>query len=197
MDQKTIDTYNRMAQEYDDETSIFWEKFPRTFLDQFIATSGTRILNSGSGPGRDALLLQEAGKDVVCLDASEEMVRLSSGRGLESVVGNFMQLPFPRASFDGVWAYTSLLHVAKADAGTAMKEIRRVLGEGGVLGLGLIEGEGESYRENLGAGMPRWFSYYSRQEIEALAQEHGFELVYFESFYPGPRQYLNFIFRKV
>lgn len=45
--------------------------------------------------------------------------------------------------------------------------------------------------------MPRWFSYYSKQEIEALAEEYGFELTYFESFYPGPRQYLNFIFRKV
>lgn len=197
MDQKTIDTYNQRAAEYDEETTDFWEKFPRTFLDQFIAASGMCVLDIGSGPGRDGLLLQKAGKDITCLDASEEMVRISKERGLESVVGDFMHLPFPDASFDGVWAYTSLLHVAKADIGGALEEIRRVLRKGGVLGLGLIEGEGESHRENLGVGMSRWFSYYSKQEIEELAKEQGFELAYFEYFYPGPRRYLNFIFRKM
>lgn len=35
MDAKTIDAYNQMAQKYDEETSDFWEKFPRTFLDEF------------------------------------------------------------------------------------------------------------------------------------------------------------------
>lgn len=197
MDQKTIDAYNQMAAEYDEETTDFWEKFPRTFLDQFIATSGVRILDIGSGPGRDGLLLQKAGKDVACLDASEEMVRISKERGLESVVGDFMHLPFPDASFDGVWAYTSLLHVAKADIGRALGEIKRILNEGGILGLGLIEGEGELYRQSSGMSLPRLFSYYSKEEIEILVQGYGFELVYFEAFKPGSKEYLNFIFRKL
>lgn len=197
MDQKTIDTYNQMAAEYDEETTDFWEKFPRTFLDQFIATSGVRILDIGSGPGRDGLLLQKAGKDITCLDASEEMVRISKERGLESVVGDFMHLPFPDASFDGVWAYTSLLHVAKADIGRALGEIKRILNEGGILGLGLIEGEGELYRQSSGMSLPRLFSYYSKEEIEILVQGYGFELVYFEAFKPGSKEYLNFIFRKL
>lgn len=197
MDQKTVDTYNQMAAEYDEETIDFWEKFPRTFLNQFIAASGVRILNVGSGPGRDGLLLQKAGKDVVCLDASEEMVRISSERGLTSVVGDFMRLSFPDTSFDGVWAYTSLLHVAKDDIGTALEEIKRTLNEGGVLGLGLIEGEGELYRQSSGMSLPRLFSYYSKEEIENLVQGYGFELVYFEAFKPGSKEYLNFIFRKI
>ncbi|MFA5996511.1 MAG: class I SAM-dependent methyltransferase [Candidatus Paceibacterota bacterium] len=197
MDQTTIDTYNRMADEYDEETTDFWEKFPRTFLDQFIATSGVRILDIGSGPGRDGLLLQKAGKDVTCLDASEEMVRISSNHGLTSVVGDFMHLPFPDASFDGVWAYTSLLHVAKTDIGVALGEIKRVLNEGGIFGLGLIEGEGELYRQSSGMSLPRLFSYYSKEEVENVVRGYGFELVYFEAFKPGSKKYLNFIFRKV
>lgn len=36
MDKQTINTYNKMAQEYDDETIDFWKDFPRTFLDTFI-----------------------------------------------------------------------------------------------------------------------------------------------------------------
>ncbi|HUY05221.1 MAG TPA: class I SAM-dependent methyltransferase [Candidatus Paceibacterota bacterium] len=200
MDNKTIATYNRLAQGYDDETADFWEKFPRTFLDQFVSLSGTTILDVGSGPGRDGLLLQEAGKEVMCLDASEEMVKLSSERGLPSVVGDFMGLPFPDAAFDGVWAYTSLLHVPKAVVGSAFEEVVRVLKDGGMLGLGFIGGGQELYRENLGEGNPRWFSYYMKEEVERLVERQGCEPVYFESFpagKSGSKDYLNFIFRKV
>ena len=76
MDQQTIDTYNKMAQEYEDETSSFWDRFPRTFIDAFAAAVNGNVLDIGSGPGRDALILKEKGVDVTCLDASEEMVKI-------------------------------------------------------------------------------------------------------------------------
>lgn len=91
-----------MAREYDNETVMFWDRFPRTFLKTFIELSGRKVIDVGSGPGRDGLLLQQAGKEVVCIDASEAMVKLSSERGLESVVASFEDLPFGNESFDGV-----------------------------------------------------------------------------------------------
>lgn len=42
MDRQTIDTYNQMASEYDEETIDFWKQFPRTFLDTFIKLSGKK-----------------------------------------------------------------------------------------------------------------------------------------------------------
>ncbi len=80
MDKQTINTYNKMAKQYDEETVDFWDRFPRTFLNRFVRLSGIKILDVGSGPGRDGLLLQQAGKKVVCVDASEAMVKLSSER---------------------------------------------------------------------------------------------------------------------
>ena len=199
MDQTTIDTYNLLAREYDDDTAGFWEKLPRTFLDKFIALSGENILDVGSGPGRDGLLLQEANKKVICLDASEEMVKISSERGLDSVVGDFMKLPFPDGFFDGVWAYTSLLHVPKGDVDSALLESVRVLKSGGTLGLGFIEGKEELYRESSDMNALRWFSFYTKEEVESLVKKQGCELAYFESFQAGkskPKNYLNFIFQK-
>lgn len=102
MDQQTIDTYNKMAKEYDDETIDFWERFPRTFVNRFIEISGEKIIDVGSGPGRDGLLLKQAGKKVICVDASEAMIKLSSERGFESVLAEFDNLPFENESFDGV-----------------------------------------------------------------------------------------------
>lgn len=193
MDTKTIDTYNKLAQAYDDETANFWESFPRTFIDHFIAVVRGRVLDVGSGPGRDGLLLKEAGLEVVCVDASSSMVELSTKRGLTSLVGDFLELPFEEKSFDGVWAYTSLLHVSKQDVKKVVAEIRRVLREGGHLGLGLIEGEGEMYRENMGEGNARLFSYFKKEEVEEILKAEGFEVVYFETITPGSRRYLHFI----
>lgn len=36
MDFQTIKTYNRRAQEYDEETIDFWDRFPRTIIDEFV-----------------------------------------------------------------------------------------------------------------------------------------------------------------
>jgi ubiquinone/menaquinone biosynthesis C-methylase UbiE len=182
MDQKTIDTYNSMALEYDEETIDFWERFPRTFLDKFIALNpGGKVLDIGAGPGRDGLLLQQGGLDVICLDASEAMVKLSIERGLESVLGDFLDMPFTDASFDAVWAYTVLLHVPKSEVNKAMQEVRRVLKPNGHLALGLIEGDYEGYRDSSGVSAPR------------LLQQHQFQIVYFEQFRPRSKNYLNFI----
>ncbi len=196
MDKKTVDSYNKYAEEYDKQTVTFWEEFPRTFLDAFINSAGKNVLDIGSGPGRDGLLMQEKGLEVTCLDASEAMIKLSSAKGLHSVLGDFCNLPFGDSIFDSVWAYTALLHIPKAEVEQAVAEIKRVLKREGILGLGLIEGDTEEYRESLKVGAPRLFSYYKKEEVESLLREYGFETVYFETFKPGSRNYLNFIFRK-
>ena len=193
MDKKTIDSYNLFAQEYDDQTSIFWDKFPRTFFDKFVSATKGKVLDVGSGPGRDGMMLKEKGLEVVCLDASEAMIKLSSAKGLDSVLGDFNNLPFRGNKFDGVWAYTALLHVLKSEINKPLKEIKRVLKPKGIFGLGLIEGETEEYRESLKVGAPRLFSYFKKEEVEELLQKHNFEVVYFETFKPGSRNYLNFI----
>ena len=186
-----------MAKEYDDETIDFWDKFPSTFFDKFINSVKGKVLDIGSGPGRDGLIIKEKGLDVICLDASEAMVLLSKGNGLESVVGDLLNLPFPNESFGGAWAYTSLLHVPKKDINKAFTEINRILCKNGILGLGMIEGETEEYRESSGVKLPRLFSFYSKEEIEFLLKKHGFKIIYFETFKPGSKNYLNFIAKKI
>lgn len=193
MDIKTINTYNKMAREYDEETADFWDRFPRSILDSFTKLSSGKILDLGSGPGRDGLLLKKGGLDVICLDASSEMVKMANERGLVSVEGDFLNLPFENEHFCGVWSYTSLLHVPKSEIEQAFKEISRVLKIGGVLGIGLIEGEGELYRESSGINMERWFSFYNKEEIRNLFSKFGFEEVFFQEFAPKTKNYLNFI----
>src|SRR3989344_1062674 len=164
MDAITIKTYDELAKDYDQETVDFWARFPRTIIDKFVTELkvGAKVLDAGSGPGRGGLILKNQGLDVVCLDASPVMVQMCQARGLESVPGDLLKLPFPDQSFVGVWAYTSLLHLKKAEINQALQEIYRVLEPNGVFGLGMIAGEGELYRESSGVGKPRWFAFYTK-----------------------------------
>lgn len=193
MDLVTIETYNALAKEYDDETVDFWNRFPGGFIDEFAKRISGSVLNVGSGPGRDSVLLREQGIDVTCFDASESMVKMTEAQGFQSILGDFESMPFADGEFDGVWAYTSLLHVPKTEIAQSVKEIYRVLKSGGVLALGMIEGEFDGYRASSGIDLQRWFSFYTKSELEKLLETHGFTIVYFMEYRPGTKNYLNFI----
>jgi hypothetical protein len=53
MDFQTIQTYNRFSAEYDQETTLFWQEFPREFVERFVQLAPGVVLNVGSGPGRE------------------------------------------------------------------------------------------------------------------------------------------------
>lgn len=196
MDLQTIATYNQRAQTYDEETIDFWNRFPREFIGEFVGRISGKVLNVGSGPGRDSTLLRDRGLDVTCLDASETMITMTEAQDFRSILGDFTSMPFADGEFDGVWAYTSLLHVPKSEIDQSMKEISRVLKSGGAFALGMIEGEFDGYRSSSGVDLPRWFSFYTKEEIENALKKHGFDIVYFCEFKPATKNYLNFIAKK-
>ena len=114
MDKLTIDAYDKSSKEYDTETVDFWERFPMGIIERFSDEVGVggKVLDSGAGPGRDGLLLKDRGHDVVCIDASSSMVEACKQRGLDAMKGDFLNLPIENGEMDGVWAYTSLLHIS-------------------------------------------------------------------------------------
>lgn len=197
MDGITIKTYNQLAKEYDDETIDFWDRFPVEFLDEFAKKVSGRVLDVGSGPGRDALLLRDREMDVVCLDAAESMIAMTEALGFASVLGDFESMPFVDGEFDAVWAYTSLLHVPKSEIGKSIVEICRVLKNGGVFALGMGEGVFDGYRASSGIESQRWFSFYTKIELEMLLKKYGFETAHFMEYRPNTKNYLNFIAVKV
>ena len=55
---------------------------------------GKKILDLGSGPGRDSQFFKERGLNPLCLDISQEMIKLCQEKGLETQVGDLEKLPF-------------------------------------------------------------------------------------------------------
>ena len=91
-----------------------------------------RVLEVGCGPGELAERIQaELGADVVAVDISPRMVELARGRGVDTRVGDVLDLPFAAAEFDCAVAAWMLYHVPDPDR--ALGELARVLGSGGRL----------------------------------------------------------------
>jgi ubiquinone/menaquinone biosynthesis C-methylase UbiE len=103
---------------------------------------GMRLLDCGCGPGAITLGLAEAvapGEAIgIDLEPTElaKARALAAERGIANVrfeTGNVYELPYAGASFDAV--YASLVLQYLRDPLAALKEIRRVLKPGGVVGV--------------------------------------------------------------
>lgn len=198
-DNATIGAYNKFANVYDAEVVDFWNNFPPTILKAFKNNlPGKRVLDLGSGTGRDALLLRNMGCEVECVDGSEVMVQLTRSMGFESRKVRFEDFVLSPESYDGVWAYTSLLHVSKEIMKRSLVEVARGLVPNGLLLLGMIEGDFEGMVER--KTMPdvaRYFKYYSEAELDQMVLPLGFKKIFEGRYSPASKTYLNQLYIKV
>jgi SAM-dependent methyltransferase len=101
-------------------------------FDAVAEAAPRRVLEVGPGPGELAeRIARELGAQVTAVDQSPRMVELTRSRGIEALVGDVQDLPFPDYSFDCVLAAWMLYHVPDLDR--AVRELRRVLHPSGRL----------------------------------------------------------------
>lgn len=190
--------YDHVAAQYAEQNAIM----PPLLVElaaHFLARlePGEHILDAGCGDGRHMAWMEAHGLQVTGIDISTGM--LAQARAL--VRGELLQmdmchLTFPPASFAGIWCCASLLHIPKAQAAEALREMHRVLIPGGMLHLGLQEGEGEQW-EVTRFDVERFFARYTLEEAEALLTQTGFAIDERHHDTTGPRHWLNFLARTV
>jgi ubiquinone/menaquinone biosynthesis C-methylase UbiE len=102
---------------------------------------GMRLLDAGCGAGSITLGLEEAvaGGNAVGIDASNEAIASARAtasslahHNLRFATGDMTALPFADVSFDAVFCHAVLQHLR--DPLSALRELRRVLSPGGIIG---------------------------------------------------------------
>lgn len=97
---------------------------------------GARLLELGSGSGRDAAAMLASGYQVTITDGSEAMLQ-QAARGHPELAGRAIlhrcpdPLPYDEGSFDGVYALAMLMHLVPAQIEATMAEVARILRPGG------------------------------------------------------------------
>ncbi len=109
---------------------------------------GGRILDAGSGSGRDTLAFLKRGYAVETFDSSPALAELSSRlTGIRTRVMRFEELEEVER-YDGIWACAALLHVPEKNLADVMARLTRALKRGDALYLSFKLGPGERIAED-------------------------------------------------
>lgn len=151
--------------------------------------AGARVLEVGSGSGRDALLLEAAGLVVRRTDVTPGFVTLLREQGhtcdlLDPLVDD---LTSPVGPYDAVWANASLLHVRRADLPTVLARLAAVTRAGGELRASFKEGDGEGWSTHGSVTRPRHFTYWRPGPLQVVVEAAGWTDVVVRSGLAGSR----------
>lgn len=191
----TLDYYNQNARGFCDSTVNV--EFSST-QDKFLALlpAAGSVLDFGCGSGRDTRYFLQRGFDVTAVDGSVELCRIAEELcGIKVRNELFCDLDECEA-YDGIWACSSILHVAKDELPEVFARMRRALKPNGVIYTSFKYGTFEGMRNG------RYFSNFTEQEFaEFLQPLEGLELE--ESWTTsdvrpgrGDEQWLNLLIRK-
>lgn len=177
----TVEFYDNMAETWSREhASPGWWSAEIVTFQRYLPTG--KILEIGSGGGRDAKELIEAGYKYQGTDVSkgllEEARKLNPGA--EFLSQSVYELDFPDNSFDGFWASAVLLHIPKNRIDAALQSLGRVVRGEGVGFISVKKGEGErieSEEARLPSVHQRLFSYYSEGEFKDVLLRNNFTIL--------------------
>jgi SAM-dependent methyltransferase len=177
----TVASYDVAAAAYRDGTVTMPDSVRRV-IDHVAATlgPGARVLEVGSGPGRDAAALEEAGLRVRRTDVSRGFVALlrEAGHAADVVdpLTDDLTDPDDPTPYDGVWANACLLHVARADLPTVLGRLAAATRPGGLLHLSLKEGDGARWSTHGNVSGPRYFTFWREEPLRTVLDGAGWDV---------------------
>jgi ubiquinone/menaquinone biosynthesis C-methylase UbiE len=141
-----------------------------------------KVLDAGCAAGRDVELLTKEGLIVLGIDLSKNLLKIAKQKNptCSFVYGNFLDLPFPDSSFDGLWSHNSLVHLEnKNQVEKAVSEFSRVLKIKGWIHFFVKAQMGEkktAVKKDAFSGHERYFRYYTKSEVEELLKKNNFKI---------------------
>ena len=144
----------------------------RWLADRLGLTAGSRVLDDGAGVGGPAgWLAAERGVRAVCAEPMHEAARAAHRLfGLPSVTALAQRLPFADAAFDAAWCLGVLC--TTSDKAGALTELRRVLADGGRLGLLVFVAD-----RPLPPPLPEGNDFPTEEAVAGLLDGAGFAVV--------------------
>ena len=180
-DRDTVRSYDEAAADYAAKAAAM-PIWVAAEIDAFVAGLGGsgRVLEIGSGGGRDALALEERGISVRRTDIAQGFVDLLRVGGfdaaqLDPLTDDLSDPQRPGTLYDGVWACACLIHVAREDLGTVLRRLAAATRRGGRLHASVRDGDGGDITIEGGAAEPRRYveTYWREPELRSALIDAG------------------------
>lgn len=146
--QETIAAYDASAEQYAAEAAQLRDSI-RKEIARFAGLLGGsgRVLEIGSGGGRDARALEAYGLSVRRTDITPGFVEILREQGFEAdlldpLTDELRDPQSPDGHYDAVWAQACLMHVDRDDLPTVLTRLAEVTRPAGLIFLSVTEGDG-------------------------------------------------------
>lgn len=180
-DRETVRAYDAIAADYAAEAAAMpgWVAAEIAAFADALGGAG-RVLEIGSGGGRDAQAFEARGVSVRCTDISQGFVDLLRERGFEAdrldpLTDDLADPQRPGIPYDGVWACACLIHVAREDFATVLGRLAAATRTGGPLHVSVRDGDGEdvSVRESAAAPLRYAETYWREPALRSALADAG------------------------
>ncbi|MBM2820331.1 MAG: hypothetical protein HW405_91 [Candidatus Berkelbacteria bacterium] len=196
-------TYNKIAEDWNqDHLDDVWSvEAARKYGGMF--KTGADILDIGCGSGLKSISLIEIGLDITGIDISSKMIGIAKKnvpKGKFEIMD--MENITLEKKYDGVFAQACLLHARKKDAPGVIKHWVTLLKNGGYLYIAVKESNKnineEIVKENdYGYEYERFFSFYSKEEIEKYMADVKLKIIYSTITFSGKTNWVQVIGKRV
>jgi cyclopropane fatty-acyl-phospholipid synthase-like methyltransferase len=160
----SLQYYNQHAKEFFDNTiDVEFKEMQERFLKYL--KPGARILDFGCGSGRDTRYFLDRGFKADAIDGSEELVKIASEYTGIVVKQMYFQDLDENEAYDGIWACSSILHLAYEELEDVFVKMARALTPGGVLYTSFKYGTAEGERNG------RYFTDMTEEKMNELLND--------------------------
>lgn len=140
-----------------DEPQLDFKHFVKWLRkNQHVDLDGLRVLDLGSGTGKNSLFLAERGSDIVGIELSKTAVRIAKERAEQRGLYAHFQtgdigttIPYEDASFDLILDVVSSNSLNEAERRVYVKEMKRLLKPSGHLFVKALCKDGDKHAVNL------------------------------------------------
>jgi SAM-dependent methyltransferase len=191
-DAATVRAYDASAADYRNRTI----ELPDTVVAAIgrfasVLPAGARVLEIGSGGGRDARELEEAGLSVRRTDVTPGFVDLLRADGdqadvVDPLTDDLADPTAPGTPYAGVWANACLLHVRREDLPTVLGRLAEATARDGLLYASVKAGDGEDWSVHGNVTSPRLFTYWREEPLREVLGSTGWSVEHV-GHHEGPR----------
>lgn len=171
---KTRKTYDALGQPYVLSIEPLVPKERKAFAKKLAKRA--RILEVGCAGGRDASFFVKKGFQVTGIDTSKTLLQIAKKRVPKGkfIFMDARKLQFPPRTFYAIWANAVLLHLQRKDILPVLIRFYKVLVPGGFLHVRVKIGKGSGWVTDKLSERLRFFTYFTKVEMEGLLRKAGF-----------------------